>query len=176
MDFWRFFRGSENPSVLGVHGFSGSRKNSKRRELRRKSRFWPNKLFIFACLSFACLLLVPTGTQYPAGSPKLKSSEFWWKKTIPKTAKIRWIFGVLDGFVRRRVLVVRNWARFRQNAEKALISSQTSLLTKQTLYIRLFVFCLFVPCPHGYPVSRGVPKIKIVRILMKKNYPKNGKN
>ena len=30
------------------------------------------------------------------------------KKTIPKTAKIRWIFGVLDGFVRRRVLVVRN--------------------------------------------------------------------
>ena len=32
----------------------------------------------------------------------------------------------------------------------------------------MFVFCLFVPCPHGYPVSRGVPKIKIVRILIKK--------
>ena len=62
---------------LDVHGFSGSRKNSKRRELRRKSRFWPNKLFSFVCLSFARLLLLPTGTQYPAGSPKsLKSQNF----------------------------------------------------------------------------------------------------
>ena len=31
----------------------------------------------------------------------------------------------------------------------------------------MFVFCLFAPSPHGYPVSRGVPKIKIVRILMR---------
>ncbi len=30
---WRFFWGSENPSVLGVHGFSGSRKNSKGRKI-----------------------------------------------------------------------------------------------------------------------------------------------
>ena len=66
--------------------------------------------------------------------------------------------------------------RFSEKLKKARISSQTSLLTKQPLYIRLFVFCLFAPCPHGYSVSRGVPKIKIVRILMKKNYPKNGKN
>ena len=31
--FLGFFAGFENPSVLSVHGFSGSRKNSKRREL-----------------------------------------------------------------------------------------------------------------------------------------------
>ena len=36
---------------------------------------------------------------------------------------------------------------------------QISLLTKQTLFIRLFVFCSFAPSPHGYSVSRGVPKI-----------------
>ncbi len=38
-------------------------------------------------------------------------------------------------------------------------TSQISLLTKQTLFIRLFVFCSFAPSPHGYSVSRGVPKI-----------------
>ena len=57
--------------------------------------------------------------------------------------------------------------RFSEKLKKARISSQTSLLTKQPLYIRLFVFCLFAPSPHGYTVSRGVPKIKIVRILIK---------
>ena len=45
-----------------------------------------------------------------------------------------------------------------------------------SFFIRLFVFCLLAPFPREYTVSRGVPKIKIVRILMKKNYPKNGKN
>ena len=58
--------------------------------------------------------------------------------------------------------------RFSEKLKKARISSQTSLLTKQTLYIRLFVFCLFAPFPREYTVSRGVPKIKIVRILIKK--------
>ena len=37
-------------------------------------------------------------------------------------------------------------------------TSQTALLTKQTLFICLFVFCLFIPFPHGYTVSRGVPE------------------
>ena len=54
---------------LGVHGFSGSRKNSKRRELRRKSRFWPNKLISIVCLSFACLLLLPKSTKVSFGVP-----------------------------------------------------------------------------------------------------------
>ena len=36
-------------------------------------------------------------------------------------------------------------------------SPLTSLLTKQTHFICLFVLCLFVPFPHGYTVSRGVP-------------------
>ena len=35
---------------------------------RHKLRFWPNKRILFVCLSFACLFLFPTGTQYPAGS------------------------------------------------------------------------------------------------------------
>ena len=38
-------------------------------------------------------------------------------------------------------------------------TSQISLLTKQTLFIRLFVFCLCATFPLGYTVSRGVPKI-----------------
>ena len=38
-------------------------------------------------------------------------------------------------------------------------TSQISLVTKQTLFFRLFVFCSFAPSPHGYSVSRGVPKI-----------------
>ena len=37
-------------------------------------------------------------------------------------------------------------------------TSQTALLTKQTLFICLFVFCLFIPLPHGYTVSRGDPE------------------
>ena len=32
-DFLGFFAGSENPSVLSVHGFSGSAKTPKRRKL-----------------------------------------------------------------------------------------------------------------------------------------------
>ena len=36
-------------------------------------------------------------------------------------------------------------------------ASHTSLLTKQTHFICLFVLCLFIPYPHGYKVSRGVP-------------------
>ena len=49
--------------------------------------------------------------------------------------------------------------RFSEKLKKAQITSQISLLTKQTLCIRLFVFCSFAPSPHGYSVSRGVPKI-----------------
>ena len=30
-------------------------------------------------------------------------------------------------------------------------------MTKQTHFICLFVLCLFIPYPHGYKVSRGVP-------------------
>ena len=77
-------------------------------------------------------------------------------------------WGFFRGSENPSVLMRTRILRLSKNLKKALISSQTSLLTKQTLYIRLFVFCLFVPCPHGYPVSRGVPKIKIVRILIKK--------
>ena len=39
-------------------------------------------------------------------------------------------------------------------------TSQTALLTKQTHFICLFVFCLFVPFPREYTVSRGVPESK----------------
>ena len=77
-------------------------------------------------------------------------------------------WGFFRGSENPSVLTRTRIFRFSEKLKKALISSQTSLLTKQTLYIRLFVFCLFAPCPHGYPVSRGVPKIKIVRILIKK--------
>ena len=59
---------------------------------RRKSRLWPNKLFFsFVCLLLACSFS-PKVQKYLLGSPTLK------------TARIRWIFGVLDGFVRGRVL------------------------------------------------------------------------
>ena len=44
-------------------------------------------------------------------------------------------------------------------------TSQISLLTKQTLFFRLFVFCSFAPSPHGYSVSRGVPNPKKSGIL-----------
>ena len=37
-------------------------------------------------------------------------------------------------------------------------TSQTALLTKQTHFICLFVFCLFVPFPREYTVSRGDPE------------------
>lgn len=39
-------------------------------------------------------------------------------------------------------------------------TSQTALLTKQTQFICLFVFCLFTPFPREYTVSRGVPEFK----------------
>ena len=52
-------------------------------------------------------------------------------------------------------------------------TSQISLLTKQTLFIRLFVFCSFAPSPHGYSVSRGVPNSKKSEFLDSK-LPKNG--
>ena len=80
-------------------------------------------------------------------------------------------WGFFRGSENPSVLTRTRIFRFSEKLKQERISSQTSLLTKQTLYIRLFVFCLFVPCPHRYPVSRGVPKIKIVRILIK-NYPK----
>jgi len=50
--------------------------------------------------------------------------------------------------------------RFSEKLKKAQITLQISLLTKQTLFIRLFVFCSFAPSPHGYSVSRGVPNSK----------------
>ena len=48
--------------------------------------------------------------------------------------------------------------RFSEKLKTAQIASQISLLTKQTLFIRLFAFCSFAPSPHGYTVSRGVPE------------------
>ena len=60
-------------------------------------------MFVF-CLFAPC----PHGYSVSRGGPKIKIVKTLMKKSIPKTAKIRWIFGVLDGFVRRRVLVVRN--------------------------------------------------------------------
>ena len=54
-------------------------------------------------------------------------------------------------------------------------TSQISLLTKQTLFFRLFVFCSFAPSPHGYSVSRGVPNSKKSEFLDSK-LPKNGEN
>ena len=39
-----------------------------------------------------------------------------------------------------------------------LLTSQTALLTKQTHFICLFAFCLFVPFPREYTVSRGDPE------------------
>ena len=76
-------------------------------------------------------------------------------------------WGFFRGSENPSVLWCTRIFRFSEKLKKALISSQTSLLTKQPLYIRLFVFCLFAPSLHGYPVSRGVPKIKIVIILMR---------
>ena len=55
--------------------------------------------------------------------------------------------------------------RFSEKLKKAQITSQISLLTKHTLFIRLFVFCSFAPSPHGYSVSRGVPNPKKSGIL-----------
>ena len=54
------------------------------------------------------------------GVPNPKKSEFWW------------IFGVLDGFVRRRVRVAN------------LAFDQTNS------FFRLFVFCSFAPSPQKY--------------------------
>ena len=56
--------------------------------------------------------------------------------------------------------------RFSEKLKKARITSQISLLTKQTLFIRLFVFCSFAPSPHGYTVSRGVP-VRLLRMTQK---------
>ena len=40
--------------------------------------------------------------------------------------------------------------RFSEKLKKAQITSQISLLTKQTLFIHLFVFCSFAPFPQKY--------------------------
>ena len=53
---------------------------------------------------------------------------------------------------------------------------QISLLTKQTLFIRLFVFCSFAPSPHGYSVSRGVPKIPKKSEFLDSNSLKTARN
>ena len=55
-------------------------------------------------------------------------------------------------------------------------TSQISLLTKQTLFIRLFVFCSFAPSPHGYSVSRGVPKIPKKSEFLDSNSLKTARN
>ena len=64
--------------------------------------------------------------------------------------------------------------RFSEKLKKAQITSQISLLTKQTLFIRLFVFCSFAPSPLGYSVSRGVPKIPKKSNFLDSKLPKNG--
>ncbi len=55
-------------------------------------------------------------------------------------------------------------------------TSQISLLTKQTLFFRLFVFCSFAPSPHGYTVSRGVPKIPKKSEFLDSNSLKTARN
>jgi hypothetical protein len=55
-------------------------------------------------------------------------------------------------------------------------TSQISLLTKQTLFFRLFVFCSFAPSPHGYTVSRGVPKIPKKSGFLDSNSLKTARN
>ena len=65
----------------------------------------------------------------------------------------------LRGSENPSVLMRTRIFRFSEKLKKAQITSQISLLTKHTLFIRLFVFCSFAPSPHGYSVSRGVPKI-----------------
>ena len=52
-------------------------------------------------------------------------------------------------------------------------TSQTALLTKQTQFICLFVFCLFTPFPREYTVSRGVPEFKRLGSLPRKSQTKN---
>ena len=64
--------------------------------LRRTLRFW-NRIFASDnAHSYARVLLSPTGTQYPAGSPLF--------------------LGFFVGFCEGAYLCVRNWAKFCQNA------------------------------------------------------------
>ena len=69
---------------------------------------------------------------------------------------------------------------FSPKVQKYLLGSPiTALLTKQTHFICLFVFCLFIPFPHGYTVSRGVPvnfafEITLFNNAVSKDY--NGKD
>ena len=119
--------------------FRGSWQVLTRARTRRTLRFWNRVIGDDNTHSFACVLLLPTGTQYPAGSPKsLKSQNF------------DGFSGFLTGSCEGAYFVVRNWAGFCQNAEKARITSQISLLTKQTHFNRLSVFCLFAPSPQKY--------------------------
>ena len=74
--FLGFFVGSKNPSVLSVHGFSGSAKTPKRRKIASQISLLKSHYLGDNAHSFARLLLLPTGTQYPAGSPIPKKSEF----------------------------------------------------------------------------------------------------
>ena len=119
MDFWGSWRVRAKARTMAYGTEQGSVKTPKRREFRHKLRFWPNNLFIFACLSFACLLLLPTGTQYPAGSPKLKSSEFW-LKNFPKIVIILmrfWRF--LASSYEGAYFGVRNRVRFCQKLKRS---------------------------------------------------------
>ena len=69
MDFWGSWRVRAKARTLSYVTEQGSVKTPKRRELRRKSRFWPNKLISIVCLSFACLLLLPKSTKVSFGVP-----------------------------------------------------------------------------------------------------------
>ena len=83
MDFWRFLASSYEGAYLGVRNRVRFCQKLKKARIASQILLRPNKLISIVCLSFARLLLLPTGTQYPAGSP--------------------FIFGVLGRFLRRRV-------------------------------------------------------------------------
>ena len=86
--------------------------------------------------SFVCLLLVcsfsPKVQKYLLGSP----FPINWREFEKIYTRKRWKFDEFLGFF--------------ASSHEGAYASQISLLTKQTLFIHLFVFCSFAPSPQKY--------------------------
>ena len=133
--------------------FWGSLQVLTRAHTRRKSHFWPNKLFLFICLSFARLLLLPKSTKVSFGVP------------FPyKTARIRWDCGFLGGFWKILVYASHNFA--------------FEITLSRAITLTLLLVCAFSPRVHSIPRgpinefsgSVKTPKRRELSPFYKKNF------
>ena len=166
MDFWGSWRVRAKARTLSYVTEQGSVKTPKRRELRRKSRFWPNKLISIVCLSFACLLLLPKSTKVSFGVPCLCSQ--WHcashgRKNKQKAPKNRCFYFILGS------LKSQNFDVFKPHKYTVSCGGPVTFLGKflrgrvrvahfvfkitlsQAITLTLMLVCAFSPRVHSIP-------------------------